>query len=340
MDHANELYKIVSSYFTGNKFRIKCMTNILIGIMKASTTNLAIVAANMPGETKLQSKYRRMQRFFQQCTLNWDMIAKFIVEQISDKNKLILIVDRTNWKFGNANINLLVLSIAWYGLSIPVYWINLAKAGNSNTKQRMKIISRMIRLIGIKNIEAVLGDRELIGEDWLHWLDYYKIIFVIRIKNNSRIHHKKKSHNAVKCFRTLQRKSTRILHSSLWGLELNIVGYKNEHGNLCILATNGMPEKALELYSIRWQIESMFLCLKSKGFNLESTHMVSQTKVEVLFGLLAILTCWNCKIGFWRNKINPIKVTNHNRPAQNLFHYGMEVISAIMNNITTITFHH
>lgn len=333
MDYATELYGILSLYFTGNKARVVCMTNLLIGLLRAGSTNLSKAARHMPGGIKFASKYRRVQRFFEKVSLDWDQLAGFIVKQISIKDKYTLILDRTNWKIGASNINFLVLAVAWHGISIPVYWINLGRAGNSNTMERMQILSKFIKLFGIDKIEVFLADREFIGDDWLHWLDYYGVRFVIKIKGNSKIYYNKKYKCVIKSFRSLCRGSIRTLKCTLWELELTIVGYKHTDGQIYILATNGAPNLAVELYSIRWQIESMFLCLKSNGFNLEDTHMVAAGKLDLLFGLLAILTCWNCKIGCWFSMIKPIKIKNHDRPEQNLFHYGMTMISTIINNI-------
>lgn len=39
--------------------------NLLIGLMRASSTNLSKVARHMPGGIKFASKYRRLQRFFE-----------------------------------------------------------------------------------------------------------------------------------------------------------------------------------------------------------------------------------------------------------------------------------
>ena len=255
------------------------------------------------------------------------------MKQISVKDKYTLILDRTNWKLGTTDINFLVLSLAWYGISIPVYWVNLARAGNSNTIERMQILSKFIKLFGIDKIEIFLADREFIGDNWLHWLDYYGVKFVIKIKVNSKIYYNKKYKRDIKSFRSLRRGNTRTLKCTLWDLELTIVGYKHTDGEVYILATNGNPTLAVELYSMRWQIESMFLCLKSNGFNLEASHMVDANKLELLFGLLAILTCWNCKVGCWFHVIKPIKIKNHNRPEQNLFHYGMTMPGTILNNV-------
>jgi hypothetical protein len=40
--------------------------------------------------------------------------------------------NRTNWKFGKANINFLVLGVAYKGMAIPLFWYLLDKRGNSN----------------------------------------------------------------------------------------------------------------------------------------------------------------------------------------------------------------
>jgi len=180
----------------------------------------------------------------------------------------------------------------------------------------------------------LLGDREFIGEDWFHWLVESGVKFVIRIKDNSLLGDDKQTRKAIKSFRTLPRNNVRSIIRTLWGLKLFIVGYKNAKGQVCILATNINPEKAAELYAVRWQIESMFLCLKSNGFNLEDTRMCDANKLNVLFGLLAILTCWNCKLGKYYARIKPIKIKNHQRHAENLFHYGMTIALSIFNNIS------
>lgn len=138
MDYATELYGILSLYFTGNKARVVCMTNLLIDLLTAASTNLSKVACNMPGGIKIMSKYRRVQRFFAEVKLDCDQLAAFIISQISMHAKYIVIIDRTNWKFGTVDINFLVLSVAWHGISIPIYWINLARAGTLTPKKECK----------------------------------------------------------------------------------------------------------------------------------------------------------------------------------------------------------
>lgn len=41
-------------------------------------------------------------------------------------------MDRTNWKFGEANINILMLGITYKGIAYPLLFSMLDKRGNSN----------------------------------------------------------------------------------------------------------------------------------------------------------------------------------------------------------------
>ena len=60
--------------------------------------------------------------------------------------------------------------------------------------------------------------------------------------------------------------------------------------------------RGIEAYGERWQIETLFGCLKSKGFNLEDTHMTAPAKIDRLMSVLAIGFVLSCARG--KQKIN------------------------------------
>jgi hypothetical protein len=45
------------------------------------------------------------------------MTARLLSSILSDGEKWVLCIDKTNWKLGKSNINLLVLAIAYKGLN-------------------------------------------------------------------------------------------------------------------------------------------------------------------------------------------------------------------------------
>ena len=85
-------------------------------------------------------------------------------------DKLNLAIDRTNWKFGKENINILTAGIVYKGIAIPFLWTCLPKRGNSNSAERISFMETLLTLIPIEQISTLLADREFIGKDWLPWL--------------------------------------------------------------------------------------------------------------------------------------------------------------------------
>ena len=103
-------------------------------------------------------------------------------------------------------------------------------------------------------------------------------------------------------------------------------------GDFLLVATNANPGDAIKTYGLRWEIETLFSCLKGRGFNFEDTHIIDQERIKKLLVLLAVAFCWAHKIGEWQNMLKPIKIKKHGRPAISLFRYGLDYfVEAIVN---------
>ncbi len=182
----NELTAILTEHFQWNKARIACFVGMLIALMAVGTVNLTQLALVFPSRALISSRYRRIQRFFSDHWLDYNEIARFIMKLFGFiETDYYLSLDRTNWKWGKTNINLLVLAVVYRGTAIPVYWLPLNKQGNSNTRERIALMKRFIDQFGLQRIKGLLADREFIGNEWMGWLLEQQIPFYIRIRNNS-----------------------------------------------------------------------------------------------------------------------------------------------------------
>ena len=63
--------------------------------------------------------------------LDLDAVAGYLKSRIPFDGPYTLTMDRTNWKFGDVNINVLVLGIAYDHMSFPILFRLLPKRGNS-----------------------------------------------------------------------------------------------------------------------------------------------------------------------------------------------------------------
>ena len=74
-----------------------------------------------------------------------------------------------------------------------------------------------------------------------------------------------------------------------------LTAYKDRNGKIEILrliTTLAYTNKAVELYKLRYRIESLFKHLKSNGFDLEALHLQSSRKVRLMMALVVLAyTC-------------------------------------------------
>jgi len=185
----NELGDILNGYFGWNKARMACFVGMLISLFKVRTINLTELACGFSSNATIDSRYKRIKRFFKDFTIDFSLVASWVIQffGLTDK-QFYLSMDRTNWQWGKKNINILMLSITYKGIAIPLFWSLLDKKGNSNTSERIALMERFIIQFGKDKILGLLADREFIGADWFRWLKKERIHFIIRIKKKAANH--------------------------------------------------------------------------------------------------------------------------------------------------------
>lgn len=83
-----------------------------------------------------------------------DLIARVIFRLLPIKGPFCLAIDRTNWQFGSTDINIFMLAVVHDGVAYPLLFSILPKKGTSNTKERIGLLQRYIRLFGTESIDA------------------------------------------------------------------------------------------------------------------------------------------------------------------------------------------
>ncbi|MCC0177894.1 transposase [Waterburya agarophytonicola K14] len=90
---------------------------------------------------------------------------------------------------------------------------------------------------------------------------------------------------------------------------------------------------AIDDYAQRWGIETLFGIFKSRGFNLEDTHLIDSERLSRLFALLTIALCWAYRTGQWLSDHKPIVIKKHGRKAKSIFRYGFDHLRSIFLNL-------
>lgn len=335
----NIIEKKIKELTGWNKARVFVIVALVIAIIKLERVNLKKLAKVLNPKQSKEANYRRLNRFFQKFRFDKTTMIK-LMGSFLPKGKLVLSMDRTNWKFGKVHINILMLSVAYKGVAIPVVWYLLkkkTKQGNSGYRDRIRIMKKFIDVFGVDRIEVLVADREFVGEVWFKWLKKRKVPFAIRVMNNKHIKVGRGSVRIDSLFANLKQ-GEHIFYKTkkrIYGYEgLSIIALKMKDEYL-ILATNIKQELALSYYKKRWEIEMLFSAFKKRGFNLEETHMTANEKIDSLIAILSLAFVWAHNLGEWLNDKKPIKTLKHGRQAITIFLYGLEYLSEIFLNLET-----
>lgn len=335
MRHIDELECSLSAHLDWNKSRIGCLTRMILAMIAVRTVNLVDIACAFGGgETKALSNYRRLQRFFSGFDMNYAHVASLVFGLFAPQQKVYLSMDRTNWQWGQCPINILMLSLVYKGTAIPIYWCMIRSKGNSNTQARIELVNRFIHHFGKDCLAGLLCDREFVGKDWFAYLRATHIPFYIRIKSNAvTTNSRGKTAGAWALFSGLKHREERVLRGArkVYGIPVFLVGVRCDDGELLIVATSEASAQAIAVYRLRWEVETLFGCLKSRGFRFEDTHITDPDRIQKMVAVLAIAFAWAHRVGEWRHETQqPIKIKKHGRPAMSLFRYGLDFIRQLL----------
>ena len=338
MNYVSKLTSVLSKDLSGwHKARLKFMARFVGSLLKLTTVNFSELALALKPGVQVASNYRRIQRFMAGFFFDFDAFSALLLRLLPQKKGFVVSMDRTNWKFGETEINAgLMIGICRKGICFPVVWRLLGKAGNSNTYERIALTRRFLALVDAGEIRAFVADREFIGEDWLGYLKDEKVPFFIRIRKNTCVGPEKTA--AWQFFSDLKVGQKRVLaaggRQSVLGHNLHVIGMKyvgrSDEPEDLILVCPKRPGQALRHYRRRWGIETLFGALKSRGFDLEATHLTGEKRLEKLVGLLALAFAWSQLVGEWRDGRDPIKPKSHGRLGKSRFRYGLDYLRRIM----------
>lgn len=339
MNYVSELTDFLQEHLSWNKARLKFMARFTGALLKLTTVNFTKLALALNPKVKNASNYRRIQRFMAGFVFDFDAFGRLMLRLLPQKTGFIVCMDRTNWHFGETPINILMIAIAYKGIAFPIVWELLDKTGNSSTKERKALMRRFLQLVGPGEIQAFTADREFIGHEWFAFLKEQEVPFYIRIRKNMKVGTGEKAQAVHLFFAHLEISQGHILPGKrvvsghrLKVVGMNYLGRENEPEHL-ILVTNAHAHRGLRHYRRRWEIETLFGALKSRGFDLESTHMTAQGHISKLVGLLALAFVWSHLVGQWRNRVDPLQTKKHGRLEKSLFRYGLDLLQSVMLNL-------
>ncbi len=297
------------------------------------------LASSFPYPIKCESRRKKIQRFLSSSNLSlsllWlPLIKKIIATQFKTGDRLIITIDRTQWK----NNNISMASVIWKRRALPIYWLLLSKKGSSNFYEQIATIRPLLRLLKDYKL-VVIGDREYRSTALALWLTKKKIDFVLRLNKNTLI---KPRYQKYQSLNSLDIKpGSKVIYQEALVTEENqkerfnvVVYWRRKYKNKQLpspwyLLTNlKNQEQVIKIFASRGGIEAMFRDCKSGGYNLEGSQASPQRLTNLIL-LIAIAYTASCLVGLkirntgHQEYINRLKLEGKNRPRHSYFWTGL-----------------
>lgn len=318
-----------------NRARINFVARFLVALIQVRSVNLAEVAGVFAGGALKGSHYKRIQRFLRSFELPYAAVAAFVLKLLGVPAPWALTIDRTDWYLGQTPLNILVLGVCHRGTAFPLLWVVLEKKGCSNTAERIALLDEFGRLFGFSAVAYLCADREFIGKDWFRYLRREGIACRIRVRANTQVTNGRGLRVAARqLFRHCRVGQAEVLRGArlLWGERWHVTGMRLPRGEYVVVVAERETGTALEDYARRWEVETLFGCLKTRGFCLEATHVTDPARLKKLLALVALAFCWAHVTGEWLSAQKPLPIKKHGRKAQSIFRLGLDHLRRILCN--------
>ncbi len=310
-----------------HKKRQEFLVEMLGGIIKSRSVLFSEIANGIDKPIETSSIERRIQDFFEKVSIDYQQLMRFFLSFVHH-DELTLSIDRTEWDFGKTQINILCAVVSIGKMAVPIYFEMLDnKSGNSNWKDRISLLEKIIEIIGLSRIEMLIMDREFIGEKWLLWLKKAGISFCIRVPKHHQI--TLRDGRRVKAMEALEDRKT-AYYSDVFvdNTRVNVSLSFDENGDLLYLIGTVDKTKLKAIYKRRWSIEVFFQALKSRGFNLEKSCLRALDKYKKLFAIVSMAYTLSWATGIQSGREKPVKVKNHGYPQFSVFRRGLNLLRA------------
>ena len=273
-------------------------------LIETRSCNLMELAARLPIETeRTESRYMWIERFLSTHTVKPDEVMKPLASQAlslaaQGGKTIVLCVDQTD--LANTH-GIAMLSVRIGERGLPLFWHTEPTAGNIPTNAYLPLLEKAYACIP-EGVEVILmADRFFNAAALIKACRAYGWGWRLRIKQGRRL----LQEDGEITGKELLNFDPCCPKPFMLGNAETYIGCLHESGHPepWIIAMDQVPNKARVLdYGLRWGIEAMFSDCKTRGFNLEETHILRSDRLSKLILVVAVALHWAVAVGIQQKK--------------------------------------
>jgi hypothetical protein len=319
--------------------RLNVLAALISGIVGSKRVNLPQIADKVPDENKPESRIKQFYRWIAHEEIDAKLyFLPFISTLLATlaQTTLFLVLDGS--VVGRGCITLMA-SVVYKGRALPIAWIVVkGKKGHLKEEIHLKLIEQLHHIIPSGAQVVLLGDGEFDGIKLLNTVEgEYGWKYACRTAKSSVLFKAEEKTSFGEVFVPQGQKPVSLpgvyFTHKAYGPVHAILWWEKEYKEPIYLVTNiESAQEACNCYKKRFRIETFFSDQKSRGFNLNKSHLSDPKRLSRLMIAACLAYIWIVFLGVQAiSKGLHTFIHRTNRCDLSLFQLGLRFLNYLLN---------
>jgi len=324
----------------GNLARhLETLVFMISGIIASKSCQLPKIASQVPGSVHPDSRTKQLSRWVQNENITFDLyflpFVRPLLERLAAVRPLVLIMDGSAVARGCVT---LMVSVIYAHRAIPIGWLVIEGAkGHFPTEAHLTLAREVKARVPETATVIFLGDGEFDSPELQAELEGYQWEYVCRTAKNILIGLDEDwlslADLAVTRGQHVFRKNARFTQAA-YGPVMAIAWWDARYPDPIYLVSNMTSgQRACDWYRKRMHIETFFSDQKSRGFQIDRSHLSDPERVHRLLIAASLAYLWVICLGTVAHDDDWLPVIHRrHRCDLSLFQLGLRLLDYLLNH--------
>lgn len=309
------------------------------GIVGSKSSQLPNVASKIADRAKPESRVKRLSRWLGNEEIKEEIYflpyAEILLQCLSLET-LVLVMDGSGIGRGCCA---LMIHVIYQGRSLPLAWVvRQCPKGHAPESLHIELVEVVMELIPEETKVVFLGDGEFDGTDLQDTMNEAGWLYACRTAKSTVATWEGMKFNldllgsSIRPGMLIELKEVQFTRNAYGPVMVLCCWAKGEVEPLYLVSNLSLAEEAIKYYKKRFRIETFFSDQKSRGFNIQKSHIEDPQRLSRLLIASCLAYIWIvylgslCKSEGWQGIIH-----RKNRCDLSLFQLGLRLLEHFLN---------
>ena len=312
---------------------------LISGIVGSRSSQIPSIATKIPDRAKPESRVKRMSRWLGNDEIKEEIYflpyAEMLLHGLALET-LVLVMDGSGVGRGCCA---LMIHVIYRGRALPLAWVvRQCPKGHCPASLHIELVEFVRELIPEGTKVVFLGDGEFDGTDLQETMNNAGWWYACRTAKSTvatwedMTFHLELLGSSIKRGMLIELKEVQFTRDAYGPVMVLCCWAKGETDPLYLVSNMSVAEEAIKYYKKRFRIETFFSDQKSRGFNIQKSHLEDCQRLSRLLIASCLAYIWIvylgslCKSGGWQDIIH-----RRNRCDLSLFRLGLQLLEHFLN---------